>query len=253
MQGEGERGAGPPVESGGSPPESSFPKGTIASARPVFGDRASIAVAVALMVALTLLFLPWSTIRPGLSDRGGTAGSGVGAAPSGSGPVLSAPVGISGIGISAVVQPVSVTLGPGPGSGPPAGGPGNHPKPPAGPGGPIGKGPPANHHTGERCHVWGCNTDGNHHRDGGHGTGGHGDGGNGHQGDGGHGHEGDGGQGHHGDGGHGSGKGGGKGGWGGHDGHDDGRHGCCHEQRGNDGRHGNHSQSGSRAVLIYLV
>src|SRR5437763_5541973 len=108
MQGEGERGAGHPVESGGPPQDGSFPKGTVASARPAFGDRTSIAVAVALMVALTLLFLPWSTIRPGLGDRGGSAGPGVGAAPSGSGPVLSAPVGISGIGISAVVQPVSV-------------------------------------------------------------------------------------------------------------------------------------------------
>ena len=46
------------------------------------------------MVALTLLFLPWSTIRPGLTERGGAAGSGgVGAAPVGPGPVLHARTG----------------------------------------------------------------------------------------------------------------------------------------------------------------
>ena len=79
MQGEVIAGPATPSTSGGSPQDGSFPKGTVASARPAFGDRTSVAIAVALMVASTLLFLPWSTIRPGLSEGGGNGGPGVGA------------------------------------------------------------------------------------------------------------------------------------------------------------------------------
>jgi hypothetical protein len=247
---------------------SPFPKGTGSSARPAFGDRTSVAIAVALMVALTLLFLPWSTIRPGLREGGGSAGSGVGAAPSGPGPALNARIGKPTIGVVAIAQPLAVTRA-GSGSGPI--GPPTKSKPPKGPGTPVVKFP--SNHTGKKHHhPWGNG----HQGDGGHGNGGdggdgdghHGDGGhgNGHQGDGGHGngHQGDGG---HGNGHHGNGNGGGKGGWGGgHDGdhqsghHDGGHHRCGHRQSGNrgdgaarHGRDGNHRRNGNRAVLTYLA
>src|SRR2546430_8720426 len=101
--------SGQPPASGGSSPGSSFPKGTGSSARTAFGDRTSVAIAVAMLVALTLLFLPWSTIRPGLREGGGNAGSGVGAAPSGPGPVLTARTGKPTIGVVAIAQPLAGT------------------------------------------------------------------------------------------------------------------------------------------------
>src|SRR5215831_6121384 len=109
MQGEVNPGGGPRAESGGSSQHGSFPMGTQASARPGFGDRTSIAIAVALMVALTLLFLPWSTIRPGLGEGRGNAGTGVGAAPPGPGPALNAIAGKPTIGVIAIAHPLAVT------------------------------------------------------------------------------------------------------------------------------------------------
>src|SRR4029077_15969767 len=109
MQGERSGGEGHPVVSGGSS-QSSSPMGAPSSARPAFGDRTSVAIAVALMVALTLLFLPWSTIRPGLTDRGGGAGAGgVGAAPAGPGSALNARTGGPTIGVVAIAQPLALT------------------------------------------------------------------------------------------------------------------------------------------------
>ena len=127
-------GDGQPLAGGGSSPDSSFPKGTENAARPAFGDRTSVAIAVALMVALTLLFLPWSTIRPGLNEGGGNTGSGVGAAPAGPGPALNARIGPPTIGVVAMAQPLAVTLaGTGPGSGP-IGPPTKHKPPVSNPG-----------------------------------------------------------------------------------------------------------------------
>jgi hypothetical protein len=226
MQGEVDPGDGHPLTGGGSSQSSSFPPGTQHSARPAFGDRTSVAIAVALMVALTLLFLPWSTIRPGLNGRGAGPGPGVGAAPSGSGPILSAPVGISGIGISAIAQPLGVTLGGGQVSHP-AGPPGKH-KPPPPPNEPVNQRPVIRHGKADRGPTWPPHRTRND------------EGGNGHEGDGGHGHDGDGGHGHEGNGGHGNG-GGGSGGWG-HDGNGCGHHGDGH---GHDGGHGQHGGGGS--------
>jgi hypothetical protein len=187
------RGDGQPLASGGSSPDSSFPKGSAVSARPAFGDRTSVAVAVALMVALTLLFLPWSTIRPGLSGGGGGAGSGVGAAPSGPGSALNAHAGSPSIGVMAIAQPLAVTQA-GTGSGPT--GPTrkhNHGLPVN----PVAKVPTS--HTGHKHRDPGW-PDG--HQNDGNGDDGHGD----------HGHEGDGGNGGKGNGNGGQGNGnGGKG------------------------------------------
>ena len=260
MQGERSAGDGHPVASGGSPPDSSFPKGTENSARPAFGDRTSVAVAVALMVALTLLFLPWSTIRPGLTEGGRTGDQGVGAAPSGAGPVLTAPAGSPILGDLAIMEPVSVTIGSGPGAGP--SGPITKPKPPAlGPGS-HGRTPPTTS-GGTPCkdRSWGCGNEPGHGHDGHHGHGhggdghgggdggwggGHGDGHHGHHGDGhhGNGHHGDGHHGHHGNGHHGDGHNGGSG-WGhsGGDGHHSGHH------KGHHGHHGKHGHDGSRTYL----
>jgi hypothetical protein len=236
------RGDGQPPASGGSSPDSSFPKGTADSARPAFGDRTSVAVAVALMVALTLLFLPWSTIRPGLSGGGGSAGPGVGAAPSGPGSALNAHAGRPTIGVVAIAKPLAVTRA-GTGSGPI--GPTRNPKPKH-PVIPIVQFP--TNHTGHKHRDRGW-PDG-HQNDG--------DGDQGHQGNGGHGN-GNGGHGN-GNGGHGNGNGGG---WGGsHDGdhqghHEGGQHQSGHHQGGNHGHGGwghdaarNGHHHGNGAVLI---
>jgi hypothetical protein len=238
------RGDGQPPASGGSSPDSSFPKGTADSARPAFGDRTSVAVAVALMVALTLLFLPWSTIRPGLSGGGRNAGSGVGAAPSGPGSALNAHAGRPTIGVVAIAQPLALTRA-GTGSGP------------------IG---PTRDHNGKHPVIpivkFPTKNTGHKHRDPGWPDGHQNDG------DGDHGHDGNGDQGHEGTGGHGNGGGGhgngNGGGWGGgHDGdhqghHEGGQHQSGHHQGGNHGhggwghdaaRNGHHRHHGNGALL----
>src|SRR5438309_8239992 len=63
------------------------------------GDRASMVLAVALLVALSLLFVPWSSVRSGLNGHGGHGSPRIGAPPPVAGKVPLAPGGGTRAGV----------------------------------------------------------------------------------------------------------------------------------------------------------
>src|SRR5947208_9586908 len=111
LGGERSPGSAPASQTGGQAAEGSFPERLDPEVAPKprgavgqmgrstsTGDRVSLVLAAALLVALTLLFVPWSSVRSGLIGHGAHPGSGAGTPLPEAGAVPRAPHGQVGAG-----------------------------------------------------------------------------------------------------------------------------------------------------------
>ena len=143
------------------------------------GDRVSLVLAAALLVALTLLFVPWSSVRSGLIGHGGHGGTGAGHPVPEAGAVPRAPQGRGGAGVAFATRilhmpgfdrsmPLRFTAVPLPGAGGQgssgSSGPSGGPRGRQGGPGDEGKGHDNGHHNGHDHHHGHLH----HHQDRGH-------------------------------------------------------------------------------------